>query len=234
MIAALRTVLFFAGWVALTCAMGALGLPFLISQRTTHFIATNWARLTMVWLRLSTGIRTERRGEIVGQLFASKHQSALDTLMLWVALDGPAFVLKRELYWIPIFGWYLCRSGNIAIDRSTGREAMAQIEAQAQPLLASGRRIIIFPEGTRIRPGHYKPYRTGIARMSKLLQLPVTPIALNAGHFWPKHALVKKPGLAVLQFLSPLPVCGEDQAGWMQQIETAINSASDALAPCAE
>ena len=231
MIAALRTAIFFTGWVALTCILGILGLPLLASRCATRRLATAWARLTLIWLRFTTSIHTEQRGDITGQLFASKHQSALDTLMLWLALDGPAFVLKRELYRIPIFGWYLCRTGHIAIDRRAAREALAQIEAQAQPLLARGRRIVIFPEGTRIRPGDHKPFRAGIARVSQLLQQPVTPVALNAGHFWPKYSLVKKPGIAMLQFLPLMPVCGDNHTNWMQQLEATVNTASDALSP---
>ncbi len=233
MIAAFRTVVFFVGWVLLTCVIGFAALPLLVSQRITSSVARSWARLTIGWLRLSCGIRTEQRGVVQGQLIACKHQSALDTLMLWCALNGPAFVLKRELYWIPIFGWYLHRTGQIAIDRSDGRSAMAQIAAQAEPMLAAGRAILIFPEGTRVRPGERRPFRPGIARVSAMLRLPVTPAALNAGYFWPKHSLVKKPGLAVLEFLLPVPVC-DDQETWLPRLETIINDASERLAPRAE
>lgn len=225
----LRTAVFFIGWIAATLAIGALGLPFLISQRATWWVSDLWAGFTLFWLRITCGVKSELRGTPDGKLIACKHQSAWDTLMIWRTFGNPAFVLKRELYWIPIFGWYLWRTGQIGINRRDGRSAFEQIEKQAQRVLAQGRTIILFPEGTRVRIGTKKPYKSGIARVSALLQLPVVPAALNAGLFWPKHSLLKTPGTAILQFLPALPVCGSDQDGWMQQLEQTIESATHSL-----
>ena len=231
----LRTILFFAGWVIATLAMGVAGTPFLLlPQRFVWRFNGSWAAVTLWWLRVACGIRGEVQGVPNGRLIACKHQSAWDTLMLWRTLGNPVFVLKRELYWVPIFGWYLWRSGQIAIDRSAGRTAYEQIEKQAPALLAQGRSIVMFPEGTRVRIGDKKPYRSGIARVSAMLGLPVVPAALNAGLFWPKHTLVKRPGRPVLKFLPPVAVCQDDMGEWMKTLEGAIEAESQFLAAGAE
>lgn len=229
----LRTAAFFLGWTLATLAVGLFAFPALLSQKLAWRVSRAWAGFTLAWLRITCGITSVVEGRPETHLIACNHQSAWDTLMLFRLLGNPAFVLKRELYLIPIFGWFLWRTGQIAIDRSDGRSAYAQIEKQATPILADGRTIIVFPEGTRVRPGAHKQWRSGIARISGMLQLPVTPAALNAGWFWPKHSLVKRPGTAVLKFLPPMPVC-EDQAAWMQQLETTIQKEATALAARAE
>lgn len=232
---AVRTFFFFAGWIALTLAMGVAGLPvLLLPQRCIWKFNGCWALLTLGWLRLTCGVRGKTIGAPEGHLIACKHQSAWDTMALWRVLGNPVFVLKRELYMIPIFGWYLWRSGQIAIDRKDGRSAYEQIEKQAPKVLAQGRSIVMFPEGTRVKIGEKKPYRGGIARVSAMLKLPVVPAALNAGLYWPKHTLIKRPGLAVLKFLPPVPVCGSDAAAWMKELETRIESESAELAAGAE
>jgi 1-acyl-sn-glycerol-3-phosphate acyltransferase len=225
----LRTAAFFIGWIAVTAGIGILGIPTLLSQKLTWRMASLWVCFTLLWLRITCGVRSEVQGQPASQLVACKHQSAWDTLMMWRIFGNPVFVLKRELYWIPVFGWYLWRTGQIGINRSDGRSAYEQIEKQAGRVLAQGRSIVMFPEGTRVRIGDKKPYRSGIARVSALLQLPVTPAALNAGLFWPKVSLLKRPGRAVLKFLAPVPVCGNDPVQWMQQLETRIESETQQL-----
>lgn len=228
--AALRTVLFFLGWTLGTLLLGVVGLPFLLGpQRWLWWFNGRWVAFSLTWLRLTCGIRSERRGVPEGRLIACKHQSTWDTLMLWQTFRNPTFVLKRELYRIPIFGWYLWRSGQIAIDRRDGRSAYEQIARQAPKILAQGRTIILFPEGTRVPVGQRRPYRSGIARVSAMLGLPVVPAALNAGLFWPKHDLVKRPGTAVVEFMAPMPVAPSESAAWMATLEKTIEERSAAL-----
>jgi 1-acyl-sn-glycerol-3-phosphate acyltransferase len=205
----------------------------LLSQRATWRVAHAWAALTLFWLRLSCGVRTQVRGRehkpVGGGLVACKHQSAWDTLVLWRTLKNPAFVLKKQLYLIPIFGWYLWRSGQIAIDRSAGREAMRSMLEQAQLLATQRRTIVIFPEGTRVPPGEEVPFHAGVARLSQALGLSVTPAALNGGLFWPKHSLKKFPGTAVLEFLPPQPAFSEPVAPWLAQLQRVVNTHSAQL-----
>lgn len=223
----IRTIIFMIGWTMLTVIFGILFMPALITQRTTRRASVVWVRLTLAWARIACGIRSHVRGRQhlkTGMLVASKHQSAWDTLMLLNLLGEPAFILKRTLYLIPIFGWYLARGGHIAIDRNAGRDAMRNILEQAPKLVAQGRSLVIFPEGTRMQPGHEKPFRPGVARLSRSLGLGVVPVALNAGLFWPKHTLRKSPGDAVLEFLPPMEPCGEHTKEWLDALESAINS----------
>lgn len=226
---AFRTTIFFIGWIVGTMVFGFAAVPLLLSQRMVWVFNAFWVRFTLLWLHVSVGLRTEVMGAAQTALVGCKHQSAWDTIVLCRHFYNPVFVLKRELYWIPIFGWFLWRSGQIAINRRDGRNAYDQIAKQAPALLAQGRTMIMFPEGTRVRVGDKKPYRTGIARVSTMLNLPVTPAALNAGLFWPKYTLLKRPGKATLKFLPPIPVCGNDATEWMKQVEAAIEEETAAL-----
>jgi len=228
MMASLRTAIFFVGWVAMTALLGAVALPVLLSQRATWRVAHAWTTLTLFWLRISCGVRTQVRGveykPVGGALVACKHQSAWDTLVLWRTLKNPAFVLKKQLYLIPVFGWYLWRSGQIAIDRKAGRVAMRSMLEQGKLLAAQGRTIVIFPEGTRVPPGEALPFHAGVARLSQALGLCVTPAALNGGLFWPKHSVKKFPGTAILEFLPPQPVFVEPVAPWLVQLQHVVNT----------
>lgn len=229
----LRTAVFFAGWVPMTLALGVLALPALLRMAWTWRAADVWCAATLLWLRLSCGIHSEcRGGESLPQhqvIYASKHQSAWDTLMLWRILNRPQFILKRELYWIPIFGWYLWRSGQIAINRADRKEAMAIITTRMQEARRSGRPLVIFPEGTRGAVGAHTTYRGGVAKISHALGWPVIPVALNAGKFWPKRPIWKTPGTAVMEFLPLLPPCGDDKEAWLADLKARIETASARL-----
>ncbi len=228
----IRTVIFIGGWIIITVVCGVFFLPALISQRATWFVSGIWAHITLAWLRIACGIRSHVRGREhlrPGTLIASKHQSTWDTLMLWNVLGNPAFILKRGLYLIPIFGWYLARGGHIGIDRKSGRNALQTILDTAPKLMAQGRGLVIFPEGTRMRMAQEKPFHRGVELISHALQLPVTPVALNAGMFWPKFTVTlrKTPGDAVLEFLPPMPPANGD--GWLQQLQQIINARTATL-----
>lgn len=225
-----RTVIFLVGWMLMTSLVGLLALPTLLSARASCRAASLWAVCTLLWLRCCCGIRSEVRGVPASRLIASKHQSAWDTLMLWRALRNPAFVLKRELYWIPVFGWYLWRTGQIAINRRDGHAAMQRMLEKAGRAMQQGRSVVIFPEGTRVAPGKPAAFRPGIARLSMALNEPVTPVALNAGYFWPKHTIKKSYGTAVLHFLPPMAYA-EPLADWLGVLQDQVNAQSDALAP---
>lgn len=228
----IRSLIFIVGWTLLTLICGVLFLPALATQRTTWFVSGIWAQLTLGWLRVACGIRSHVRGREhlhPGTLIASKHQSTWDTLMLWNVLGNPAFVLKRGLYFIPIFGWYLARGGHIGIDRRSGRNALRTILDAAPMLMAQGRTLVIFPEGTRMHVGQEKPFHRGVARISQALQLPVTPVALNAAMFWPKYTVTlrKNPGDAVLEFLPPVPPAQGEE--WLPRLQQLINERTRVL-----
>lgn len=197
----------FFGWTALACvaALPTLLLPRLVLVR----LGWLWARVIIALLAVLAGLRYEVRGaglRLRGPaIYAFKHQSALDTLLLPLLIPDPAIVLKRELLFIPLFGWYLAKTRQIAIDRRGGGAALKRMLRAAQHCLAEGRSLTIFPEGTRVPPGERRPYHAGVAALYGQLGVPVVPVALNSGLFWPRRSFVKKPGLVTVEFLPAIP-----------------------------
>ena len=216
--------------------LGLLGLVFLPSLLMPRGIARFglrlWVRLTLWGLRAICGIRVELRGlehrPTGAVLIAAKHQSMLDTIAPFVVLDDPAYVLKRELLALPFYGWYVKKIGNIAIDRDAGAAALKRMLAEARARLAEGRPIMIFPEGTRQPPGAPPDYKPGVAGLYRDLGLPCALMATNSGETWPAHGLDFRPGVAVFEFLEPLPP-GLKRGQFMQQLQDRIECASNAL-----
>ena len=143
-------------------------------------------------------------------------------------LNDPAYILKRELLWIPFFGWYLGKSGVVAIDRSAGTKALKAMVKGAETAVAEGRPVVIFPEGTRAAPGDKLPYHSGVAMLYGALKLPVVPIALNSGLFWRRRGFAKKAGTLTLEAL-PAIAPGMDRKAFMALLESRIEAASDRL-----
>lgn len=162
-------------------------------------------------------------------IVAAKHQSAYETIKLHVLFDDPAIILKRELTWIPVWGWFLMKLKMIAIDRSAREKAVEQIISGAKRVFDSNRPLIIFPQGTRVQVGVKKPYKGGIAKLYEKTEAPVIPMAINAGYFWPKHGFIKKPGVVVFEFLPPIEQ-GLTRPEFMKTLETQLEAASDRLA----
>jgi len=162
-------------------------------------------------------------------IIASKHQSAWETFKLHLLFGDPAIVLKKELLDIPIWGWYLRKSGMISIDRAGRTSALSKMMQAAHKAADAGRKIVIFPQGTRTVPGEQKPYKSGIAALYQELNLPVVPMALNSGLFWPRNGFIKKPGLITIEFLPPIPP-GLARAEMMDRLKESLESASDKLA----
>jgi 1-acyl-sn-glycerol-3-phosphate acyltransferase len=146
-----------------------------------------------------------------------------------VLIRRPGHVFKRELLWIPVYGWYLWRSGGISIDRTGGAGALKRMIAAARQTIAEGRHIVIFPEGTRVPVGERKPYHPGVAALYSQLKVPVVPVALNSGLFWGRRSFLKKPGRIVLEFLEPIPP-GLRRREFLEVLEQRIEPASLALA----
>lgn len=221
----------FALWTAFA---GVLFLPVLVAtRRLPPRVARIWAGVMPPLLRLTCGIRHEVRGlDTLPErpfLVAAKHQSAWETLALFLLLDNPAFVLKRELLSIPVFGAYLRRSAMIPIDRKAGAGALRGMVAAAQAAAAEKRPIVIFPEGTRLAPGDKRRYHPGVTGLYQRLGLPVVPVALNSGLHWPRHGLGKRPGRIVLEFLPAIPP-GLERRAFEGALRDRIESGCAALA----
>ena len=137
-------------------------------------------------------------------------------------------MLKRELTWIPLFGWCLLRARHIPIDRSGGIAALRKMVAAARDRLSDGRPVVIYPEGTRVAPGTAQPYHAGVAALQSALDVPVVPAALNSGLFWPRRSLAFRPGRITIEFLPPLPAA-LPRRDFVQALESSIESATDRL-----
>ncbi|MFD2233612.1 lysophospholipid acyltransferase family protein [Phaeospirillum tilakii] len=229
----LRSALFILFLWLWTATMTLLYTPLLVlPRRWTVLAARFWIRGALIGLKLFTGLGWEVRGRehlpAGGMIIASKHQSTFETFAMHLMFDDPAYVLKRELLWIPCFGWYLFKSGVIAIDRSAGTRALKTMVKGAETAAAEGRPIVIFPEGTRAAPGTKRPYHSGVAMLYGALDLPVVPIALNSGVFWGRGALRKYPGTLTIEILPPIAP-GLDRRAFMAELEQRIETASDRL-----
>jgi 1-acyl-sn-glycerol-3-phosphate acyltransferase len=230
----LRSILFNLLYGVWSVGMHIVCLPLLFaSPRSVQAAGGIWIDGTLWLLKHVVGIDyritgTENLPDIPA-IYAVKHQSAWETLFLSRYLNFPAFVLKKELLSIPLFGWFLKRAGMIAVDRKGGASALRQMARQASETLEGGRSILIFPEGTRVAPGETRPYQPGVAALYTQLKTPVVPVALNSGLFWGKRAFLKKPGTIVVEILPPIPP-GLDRKALMRELEGRIEPAARALA----
>jgi 1-acyl-sn-glycerol-3-phosphate acyltransferase len=162
-------------------------------------------------------------------IIAPKHQSAWETFKMHLLFGDPAIVLKKELLNIPIWGWYLRRSGMIPIDRASRTQALSCMMQAAHKVVKAGRKIVIFPQGTRVAVGEEKPYKTGIAALYQELNLPIVPMALNSGLLWPKNSFWKKAGQITIEFLPPIPA-GMERKAMMERLKNELETASNRLA----
>jgi 1-acyl-sn-glycerol-3-phosphate acyltransferase len=169
-------------------------LPFPARYR----LIRQWARFQVFLLKALCGLdyRVEGREHLPAgaAIIMSKHQSAWETIVFQEIFPAQTWVLKRELMWIPLFGWALALLKPIAIDRGAGRQAIEQIIAQGRERLQSGIWVVVFPEGTRVAPGARRRYGVGGAVLAAETGYPVVPVAHNAGSFWPRRGFRKRPG----------------------------------------
>lgn len=162
-------------------------------------------------------------------IVAPKHQSTWETMAIYTLVERRVAVLKRELTWIPLFGWYLLRAGSISIDRKAGPKALRGMLKQARDRAdVHAARIVIFPEGTRTAVGVSAPYHPGIAALYSHLNLPVVPVALNSGLFWGRRTFIKWPGTITVEFLEPIPP-GLKRDVFMAQLRERLETATARL-----
>lgn len=209
----LRSTLFNAAFYLWSAGMIILFAPaLLLPWQVTVWGQRRWARGVNRLMRWLAGIDVEIRGRehlpAGGCIVASKHQSAWDTLIWHDVLDDPAVVMKRELLLIPVYGWMCLKTRMIPVDRKAGTKALRQMAADAEKAVAAGRPIVIFPQGTRTRVGTGAddvPYQVGVSALYRAAQVPVVPVALNSGMFWPRRRFLRRRGTIVLEFLEPIP-----------------------------
>jgi 1-acyl-sn-glycerol-3-phosphate acyltransferase len=187
-------------------------------------------------MRVVCGTRVEIRGlEHLAQgrlkgpfIVAAKHQSTWETFALLRLFDDFTFIVKRELMWIPIFGWCMAKGRMIPVDRGAGAQALADMTARAREEIQTGRQLVIFPEGTRRSPGAPPRYKFGVAHLYGETGVPCIPVALNSGLFWPRRKFLRLPGTIVVEFLPPI-LPGMDKEAFFRQLQGDIETATARL-----
>src|SRR5471030_1537442 len=202
---------------------------YLLPPRAFMAVAKAWARSSVWLMRVVCNTKVDYRGreKIPGGplIVASKHQSMWETFALMQFFDAPLFIYKRELAWIPFFGWYLMKSKMIGVDRSGGLRSLMEMARRAPKEIRSGRQLIIFPEGTRTPVGAPPNYMTGVGQIYTNSAVPCLPVALNSGLFWPRRTFMRYPGTLVVEFLDPLPP-GLSRKDFIVRIRTVIEDAT--------
>jgi 1-acyl-sn-glycerol-3-phosphate acyltransferase len=211
-----------------------LGAEFFLAPRKLAIRALQtWARSSLWLLRTICGIGIEVRGrEYIPHgavLVASKHQSTWETFAILPLLDDPAMVLKRELQYIPFFGWFIFKFRMIRVERSAGPTALKKMIADAREAARMGRQIVIFPEGTRRPPDAPPDYKPGATALYLGLGLPCVPVALNSGLYWPRRKFLRHPGTVIIEFLPAIPA-GLARKEFSVRLERDIEAASLRLA----
>jgi 1-acyl-sn-glycerol-3-phosphate acyltransferase len=225
----LFNVLFYINLVILLLA----ALPTLVMPHWAAFgMARVWARTTLWLLRVVCRIDVEWRGldriPKGGFIVAAKHQSTWETFAITTLFADPTFIIKRELMWIPFFGWYAWRAGMIPVDRRAGKAALDAMTARVRKALAQGRQIVIFPEGTRRSAGAPPNYKFGVAQLYAACDVPCVPVALNSGLFWPRRSFMRFPGTVRVEILAPVPP-GRDRNAFFTQLQHDIEQATARL-----
>ncbi len=221
--------LLFVGQMYLAMAVFALiYTPWALVDRRGAFAGVHaycsWVRWTARWM---VGLRSEVRGTPPrGEaLIASKHQSFFDIIVICSVVPRPKFIMKQELRRAPILGWYALRIGCIPVDRGKRAEAIRQMMEGLDNGPEEAGQLIIYPQGTRVAPGAYKPYKVGTGLLYQQLGQSCVPAATNVGVFWPRRGIYRKPGLAVVEFLPEIPP-GKGVEAFMAELEEVVETAS--------
>lgn len=230
----LRSLIFNIAFVINNILWFVLALPLLVLPRKTFFLKVLhpwcWSNLKLhSWI---CNVRMEFRGRenipTGGFMVASKHQSAWETMALAMSFPEPRYILKQELMWVPLFGFYLMKAGQVPINRGSRTEAIAAMNKASELALKEGGQLLIFPEGTRRPVGAAPAYKQGVAHMYETLNATVLPVAINAGVFWPRRTFLKYPGTIVMEFLPPIPP-GLPRDVFFEQLRDMIETATNRL-----
>ena len=220
--------------VQVTIAMPVIGLAFapwaMFSKRGAYAACRAYAGYAMWSARWLVGLRCEVRGEVPqGEvLVAAKHQSFLDIIMIFHALPRAKFIMKREIHWMPVIGQYTKRMEMIAVNRGKRGKAISKMMADVNAGRVEPGQLVIYSQGTRVKPGLSVPYKVGTAVLYEQRGETCVPVATNAGHFWPRRGLYRRPGLAVVEFLAPIEP-GLDKRAFMARLEQEVESRSNEL-----
>ncbi len=222
----LFNVLFYLNLVVLLIA----AIPtLLMPPRAIVEMAKLWGRTSLWLLRVVCGTKVEFRGldKIPSGplIVAAKHQSTWETFALLSLFKHPIFIIKRELTWIPLFGWFTLKGKMIAVDRGSGSQALSAMTVRAREVIRGGRQLFIFPEGTRRPAGAEPKYKFGVAHLYDVIGVPCVPVALNSGLFWRRRSFIRLPGTIIVEFLDPIAP-GLDKQTFFTRLQDDIESAT--------
>jgi 1-acyl-sn-glycerol-3-phosphate acyltransferase len=242
MLAALRSALFVA-WMAVTVvpyALAVLLASILLRGDTLYWICVAWLRAVIWGARVICGVQHRVHGmerlpsadPLAPLILAPKHQSTWETFAFPILMSHPlAYVFKRELLYIPFFGWAIGRLDMIHIDRSRRAEAWAKVAAQGKALLARGHWVIMFPEGTRTPRGAQGAYKSGATRLAVATGVPVVPIAVTSARCWPRKSLTLRPGVIDISIGVPIASVGREANDLMREVESWVEAEMRRLDP---
>ena len=224
-----RSILFALALILVTPPYALLALAtFPLPPMLRYRIISGWSRVVVFLARSLLRIEWKVEGHenlpAHPAVILSKHQSAWETLAFQQIFPPQVHVLKRELLWIPFFGWGLALMSPIAIDRSRGMAAMRQIARKGKQRLEQGFWVIVFPEGTRVGPGEKRKYQQGGAWLASYARAPVVPVAHNAGRVWPRNSFLKYPGMVTVRIGPPIESAGRPAEEITAQAEAWIES----------
>lgn len=227
----LRSLVFVGQMYAAMAIMAMYFAPLAAIDRTWAYRGVHtycrWVRWTARWM---VGLASEVRGTPPSEevLICAKHQSFFDIIILVSVIPRPRFVMKQELVRAPILGWFALRIGCIPVDRGRKAVAIQQMVDGVEKRREMAGQLIIYPQGTRVAPGAKEPYKVGPAILYERLRQTCIPAATNVGVFWPRRGIMRRPGLAVVEFLEPIPP-GLAQRHFLEHLEAVIENASDRL-----
>lgn len=227
----LMSLLFIIQMYVMMVIIGLAYIPYAMISRDGAWAGIRaycrYVRFTAHWM---VGLRSEIRGLVPSGevIIASKHQSFLDIILICSVVPRPKFIMKKELKWAPLLGFYAWRTGCVPVDRGKKGRAIAEMKKAVAAGAAIPGQLIIYPQGTRVAPGAALPYKVGTGLLYNQLGQPCIPAATNVGVFWPRHGIYRKPGLAVVEFL-PAIQPGRSIADFMAELERAIEGRSDKL-----
>jgi 1-acyl-sn-glycerol-3-phosphate acyltransferase len=228
----IRSIVFIAIMYVWMLILGIVGIiPAALYKDGAHTIIKMYSRNILWLLRVVCGVRYEIRGEIPtgSVIIASKHQSFMDVIMHTATVERVNFIMKQELRWAPILGFYAARIGAAPIKRGDKGKAVKQMIQGASKMGGAPTQLVIYPQGTRVPPGVDHPYKVGAAILCERMGKPCIPAATNAGVHWPKHSLMRKPGLVIVEYLPELPM-QKDPQKFISQLKELVETASDRLA----
>lgn len=227
----LRSLVFVLQIYLAMLVLGIVFAPYALVSREGAFMACKTYCRWVFWsARWMVGIRTEVRGQVPTDevMIAAKHQSFLDIMLIFNAVPRGKFIMKREILWTPIIGIYAKRLGCVPVDRGKRGAAITKMVQDVAAGFQDPGQLIIYSQGTRVAPGVRQPYKVGTGVLYEQLGQTCVPAATNVGVFWPRKGIMRKPGLAVVEFLDPIPA-GMERHAFMAQLERHVEERSDAL-----